>query len=244
VLPVPKTERFDAGGFQVPAHGASITRPTIRQSLERDVFPVRGFGLSRLLRATGFAVTDAADGQEALARLAEFTPDLVLLDLVMPDIDGFEVLRRIRSEPRSATIPVIMLSESSDTAVRRQAIDAGANEFWSKIEVDYGSLPQRLMAYMGNGASPRIPPARQATVRCVENSSRSRRGCRGCCASARPCCGCGVTASEISLTRRWGHGGRLNHTAADSAAGTGMVPGCRFGTAMVPAGHARPSRVN
>ena len=115
-------------------------------------------GLSRLLRATGFSVTDAADGQEALARLAEFTPDLVLLDLVMPDIDGFEVLRHIRSEPRSATIPVIMLSASSDPTVRRQAADAGANEFLWKTGVDYGSLPQRLMAYMGNGASPRIPP--------------------------------------------------------------------------------------
>jgi hypothetical protein len=43
VLPMPKTERFDTRGFQVPAHGASITRPAIRQNLERDVFPVRGF---------------------------------------------------------------------------------------------------------------------------------------------------------------------------------------------------------
>ena len=105
-------------------------------------------GLSRLLRSAGFSVTCACDGREAISHLTEATPHLVLLDLVMPDIDGFEVLRHIRSEPRSATIPVIMLSASSDPAVRRQAVDAGANDFWPKIGFDFASLPQRLMEYM------------------------------------------------------------------------------------------------
>jgi len=106
--------------------------------------------LARLLRAAGLAVTGASDGEEALARLTEFTPDLVFLDLSMPEIDGFELLRRIRADPRNKTIPVIMLSAMSDAALRQKAIDAGANDLWSKMDVDYATLPQRLMALIGN----------------------------------------------------------------------------------------------
>jgi CheY-like chemotaxis protein len=116
--------------------------------------------LQRLLRASGLSVTPAAGGEEALARLAELTPDLVLLDMSMPQIDGFEVLRRIRADPRTAGVPVIMLTAMPDPAHRERAIRGGANDLWSKIGFDYASLPQRLMAHMGNGASPGEADAR------------------------------------------------------------------------------------
>src|SRR4029077_724463 len=66
--------------------------------------------LSRLLRHVGFQVETAADGPAALETLKRVSPSLVLLDLMLPGIDGVEVLRRIRGEPRLADIPVVLLS--------------------------------------------------------------------------------------------------------------------------------------
>jgi CheY-like chemotaxis protein len=103
-----------------------------------DDASVRG-GLSRLLRASGFLVTCAAGGEAALFRLGESTPDLVLLDLSMPQIDGLEVLRRIRADARTADVPVVMLSATSDAAMRDRALNGGANDFLPKIGIDYAA---------------------------------------------------------------------------------------------------------
>jgi DNA-binding response OmpR family regulator len=62
------------------------------------------------LKALGYEVTPAHDGEAALRRIAESQPDLVLLDVMMPKMDGFEVLRRLKSDPATAQIPVIMLT--------------------------------------------------------------------------------------------------------------------------------------
>jgi CheY-like chemotaxis protein len=104
--------------------------------------------LERLLRSAGLSATCALGGAAALSRLAEFTPDLVLVDLSMPQIDGFEVLRRVRADPRTASVPVIMFSAMSEPALRDRAIGAGANGFWSKVGFDYASLAERLMEFM------------------------------------------------------------------------------------------------
>jgi CheY-like chemotaxis protein len=106
--------------------------------------------LDRLLRAAGLPVTCAAGGAAAISLLAGFTPDLVLLDLSMPRVDGFAVLRHIRADPRTAAVPVILFSAMSDRALRQRAIDAGANDFWSKVGFDYATLPRRLLALMGS----------------------------------------------------------------------------------------------
>src|SRR4051794_11564428 len=120
----------------------SVARGAKHVLVVDDDAGIRG-GLRRLLRAHGFAATRAAGGAEAIARLAEFTPSLILLDLSMPDIDGLEVLRRIRADPRTAAVPVIMLSAMPDPAVRERAIGGGANDCWPKIGIDYATLPQR-----------------------------------------------------------------------------------------------------
>jgi DNA-binding response OmpR family regulator len=62
------------------------------------------------LEALGYQVTPAHDGESALRSIAEEPPDLVLLDVMMPKMDGFEVLRRLKSDPHTARIPVIMLT--------------------------------------------------------------------------------------------------------------------------------------
>ena len=65
------------------------------------------------LRRTGFAVTTAGDGQEALDHIKADIPDLILLDLLMPRVNGLEVLRSLRADTRTKDVPVLVLSNSS-----------------------------------------------------------------------------------------------------------------------------------
>jgi DNA-binding response OmpR family regulator len=69
---------------------------------------------SVLLKREGFEILEASSGTEALEILKTETPDLILLDIMMPDMDGFEVCEAIRENPRTADVPVIMLSAVSD----------------------------------------------------------------------------------------------------------------------------------
>lgn len=79
-----------------------------------------------------FEVVEAADGEQALELLVEPPPDLVLLDVDMPGVDGFEVCRRIRRSWDAAEVPVIMVTGMDDLASINQAYEAGANDFISK----------------------------------------------------------------------------------------------------------------
>jgi len=89
----------------------------------------------RLLRAVleprGYAIASASSGAEALARLAAGGIDLVLLDVVMPGLDGYEVCRRLRADPETAFLPVVMITASGEQEKRR-ALDAGADDFVTK----------------------------------------------------------------------------------------------------------------
>ena len=79
--------------------------------------------------ATGCSA--AGSGQEALALVAEHRPDLVLLDIVMPEMDGYEVCRRLRQDPATAFLPVVMITASGDQE-KLLAIEAGADDFVTK----------------------------------------------------------------------------------------------------------------
>ena len=87
---------------------------------------------------------EAEDGEEALELVAEDPPDLVLLDIMMPGIDGIEVCRRIKSDPRTAMIPVILVTALHDWEHRMAGIDAGASDFVTKpINLDEVALRVR-----------------------------------------------------------------------------------------------------
>src|SRR5499427_8961628 len=87
--------------------------------------------LEAVLSPHGFRVVTASSGQEALDVLSKEHPDLVLLDILMPGIDGYEVCRRIREDPATAFLPVIMITASGDEEKIR-AIESGADDFVGK----------------------------------------------------------------------------------------------------------------
>ena len=87
--------------------------------------------LDAVLSPRGYAVVTASSGEEALKLLPEADPDLVLLDVVMPGLDGYAVCRRIRADPQTAFLPVVMITASGDQE-RLQALESGADDFVSK----------------------------------------------------------------------------------------------------------------
>jgi two-component system phosphate regulon response regulator PhoB len=82
--------------------------------------------LRRLLGREGYAVACAASGAEALALLCEFLPDLVILDWMMPELDGAEVMRRMAAEPTTAAVRIMVYTASNDPGVEREVMRLGA----------------------------------------------------------------------------------------------------------------------
>lgn len=88
--------------------------------------------LGTLLQQKGYYIYVAQNGKEALEIINEILPDLVLLDIMMPELDGFEVCRLLKSEPRTRDIPVIFLTVKSDTADIVKGFDLGAADYVTK----------------------------------------------------------------------------------------------------------------
>ena len=92
---------------------------------------VRGL-LSRLLRVTGYTVEEAGSAEEAAEKLAQITPDLILLDLQLPGKSGLEFLAEIRADDRLRWTPVVMITGAATQARKVKAIEAGATDFLAK----------------------------------------------------------------------------------------------------------------
>jgi len=88
--------------------------------------------LELVLAERGYEVATAAGGQQALSQARSQAPDLVLLDIMMPQMDGWEVLRLLRIDPRTATIPVAMISARTDAKDRVQGLQEGAVDYICK----------------------------------------------------------------------------------------------------------------
>jgi two-component system cell cycle response regulator len=103
--------------------------------------------LEARLNAEYYEVALAASGPEALARAVEWLPDVILLDVMMPGMDGYEVCRRLKANPLIAHIPVVMITALVDPAERVRGLEAGADDFLSK-PVDHPTLFARLRALL------------------------------------------------------------------------------------------------
>ena len=88
--------------------------------------------LGDLLRMKGYQVTTAANGEEALSSIAAEPPDLVLLDIMMPGLNGYQVCRKIRENPATALLPVVLATSLDPAQERVKGIEAGADDFLAK----------------------------------------------------------------------------------------------------------------
>ncbi len=88
--------------------------------------------LTRRLSRCGFTVIAAADGQEALDKIAEHSFDVIVLDITMPRVDGMEVLRRVRETTTATDLPIIMATAKSDSLDVVRALEMGANDYVTK----------------------------------------------------------------------------------------------------------------
>lgn len=96
------------------------------------------------LKRHGFAVIAAVDGEEALRLARAEAPDLILLDLIMPKMQGFEVLRALKEDPATAAIPVVILSNLGQDSDVKQALEAGAAGYFVKANLSLQDLVKRV----------------------------------------------------------------------------------------------------
>lgn len=101
------------------------------------------------LQAEGFDVKRVANGEEALAAATEYKPDLVLLDVMMPKVSGFDVLDILRNTPETANLKVVMLTALSQEADRKRAQDLGVDDYLVKSQVVITDVIDRLKHHMG-----------------------------------------------------------------------------------------------
>jgi CheY-like chemotaxis protein len=104
--------------------------------------------IREILESCGHEVIEAEDGQQALERLKEFTPDLILLDIQMPVLDGYAVLRELRQTPRFATLKVLALTAYAMQGDREKALQSGFDGYLTK-PIDMTLLPKQLEEFLG-----------------------------------------------------------------------------------------------
>src|SRR5689334_10683517 len=88
--------------------------------------------ISQTLESMGYLVETAGEGKEAVRLLSRMKPDLVVLDWNLPDINGLEICRFLRSRPETAKVPILMLTVFSETKQKVSAFDSGADDYLTK----------------------------------------------------------------------------------------------------------------
>ncbi len=112
-----------------------------------DDTPANVHILQARLAAHGYDIVTASDGEEALAAVPAANPDLILLDVMMPKLDGFEVCRRLRGDPSIPFIPIIMVTAKSDPKDIVAGLEAGGDEYLTK-PVDQAALVARVKSML------------------------------------------------------------------------------------------------
>ena len=100
-----------------------------------------------LLKGTGYHLLTAGTGEEALARVSGERPDLILLDIMMPGMDGIETCRRLKTDPDTRGIPVVMVTTKGDNSMIERAQAAGCDAYLTK-PLERAALMEKVRAYL------------------------------------------------------------------------------------------------
>ena len=103
--------------------------------------------VKRVLEVEGYHVIEAETGLKGLSEAKANTIDLVLIDINLPDIDGYEVTRRLRQMPQTATVPIIAMTANVMKGDREKTLEAGCNNYIRK-PIDIDQLPQQVAEYV------------------------------------------------------------------------------------------------
>ena len=108
--------------------------------------------MAQMLELSGYEVIVASDGLEGVDQARSWGPDLILMDLRMPRMDGFEAIRELRKDPITAAIPIIAISAWASAKHKERAVEAGANEHFTK-PVDISRLLETINRFLKERAS-------------------------------------------------------------------------------------------
>jgi two-component system cell cycle response regulator DivK len=125
-----------------------VTKILYVEDNDDNVYMLRG----RLTRA-GFTVVVAVDGEQGVATAASEAPDLIVMDLSLPGLDGWEATRRLKAGPATRAIPVIALSAHAMEGERSKALAAGCDDYDTK-PVDFPRLLEKIRALLAKGGQP------------------------------------------------------------------------------------------
>jgi len=100
--------------------------------------------IARKLTDEGFDIVEAVDGEDGIKKIKETKPDLVLLDLILPSIDGFEVLSRVKGDVSLASIPIIILSNLGQKEEVEKGLDLGAADYLIKAHFTPGEIIEKI----------------------------------------------------------------------------------------------------
>jgi two-component system, OmpR family, alkaline phosphatase synthesis response regulator PhoP len=103
------------------------------------------------LRRQGYAVVTASDGEEALQLIRSERPDIIVLDLIMPKLQGFDVLQVLKQDSVTTAIPVIVLSSLTQEQDKQEALDLGAVAYFNKATFSLGELVKQVESTLTNG---------------------------------------------------------------------------------------------
>lgn len=145
-----RTRKLSTGESPVRDLALKPRNPAVQSTMERTLrvllvedAPFLRYAFGRLLRLEGFDVKEVNDGQEALDCLASFRPELVLTDLMMPGMDGIELIGHIRADPDYSSVPVLAITADITDRAARLAKEAGAIDVIIK-PIDLALLLDRL----------------------------------------------------------------------------------------------------
>lgn len=100
--------------------------------------------IARKLTDEGFEIIEAVDGEDGIKKIKEMKPDLVLLDLILPSIDGFEVLSRVKGDASLTSIPIIILSNLGQKEEVEKGLDLGAVDYLIKAHFTPGEIIEKI----------------------------------------------------------------------------------------------------